>query len=71
MEGKMPVELIMHMTGHKTHKDFLRYIRFSDHEKNVQIMNHPYFKKSVDVDNKITIQSTDKSGSDFANRHRL
>ena len=46
MEGKMPVELIMHMTGHKAHKDFLRYIRFSDYEKNVQIMNHPYFKKS-------------------------
>jgi site-specific recombinase XerD len=47
MEGQMPVELIMHMTGHKNHKDFFKYIKFSDQEKNIQIKNHPYYKKSV------------------------
>ncbi len=47
MEGQMPVELIMHMTGHKNHKDFFKYIKFSNQEKNEQIKNHPYFKKSV------------------------
>ena len=48
MAGNMPVELIMHMTGHKNHKDFFKYIRFTDKDKSDKIRNHPYFKKAMD-----------------------
>ncbi len=49
MAGGVPVELIMHMTGHKNLKDLFKYIRFTDEEKSDRIRNHDYFKKSIKV----------------------
>lgn len=41
--AKVPTLAIMKMTGHKTEKSFLKYIRVTPEENAVNIAQHPYF----------------------------
>jgi len=40
----VPAITIMKITGHKTDKSFLRYIRISQEENANKLLNHPFFK---------------------------
>jgi integrase len=39
----VPAITIMKITGHKTDKSFLRYIRISQEENANKLLNHPFF----------------------------
>ena len=39
----VPVLAIMKMTGHRTEKSFLKYIRVTPEENAIKIAQHPYF----------------------------
>ena len=41
--AKVPTLAIMKMTGHKTEKSFLKYIRVTSEENAINIAQHPYF----------------------------
>lgn len=36
---------IMKITGHKTEKEFMKYIKASEEETALELMNHPYFSR--------------------------
>ncbi len=40
----VPSITIMKITGHKTEKSFLRYIRITQEENANKLLNHPFFK---------------------------
>ena len=42
--AEVPSITIMKITGHKTEKSFLRYIRISQEENANKLLNHPFFK---------------------------
>lgn len=42
----IPTISIMKITGHKTEKAFLKYIRISQEDNALKLIEHPYFKKS-------------------------
>ena len=33
----------MKITGHKTEKEFMKYIKITEEESAMELMNHPYF----------------------------
>ncbi|MFR9656925.1 MAG: site-specific integrase [Rikenellaceae bacterium] len=39
----IPSIAIMKITGHKTEKEFMKYIKASEEETAMELMNHPYF----------------------------
>ncbi len=41
--ANVPILAIMKMTGHKTEKSFLKYIRVTQEENAIKIAQHPYF----------------------------
>lgn len=43
----VPSISIMKITGHKTEKSFLKYIKISQEENAVNLLNHPYFKQTA------------------------
>jgi len=42
----IPSIAIMKITAHKTEKNFLNYIKVSQEENAIQLMNHPFFKEN-------------------------
>lgn len=44
---KIPTIQIMKITGHKTEREFLKYIRFTNEENAQILMNHPYFNTPI------------------------
>jgi hypothetical protein len=40
----IPAIAIMKITGHRTEKSFLRYIRLTQEENANNLLNHPFFK---------------------------
>jgi len=42
----IPTLAIMKITGHSTEKNFLKYIKFSQEENALKLMNHPFFQES-------------------------
>lgn len=42
----IPSIAIMKITGHETEKSFLKYIKISQEENAIQLMNHPFFKEN-------------------------
>jgi integrase len=45
LAGIPPIS-IMKITGHTTEKSFLRYIRISQEDNALKLMEHPYFRDS-------------------------
>jgi integrase len=45
----VPTIDIMKISGHKTEKEFLKYIRLGKEETAVSLANHPYFKAKLKV----------------------
>lgn len=45
----IPTIAIMKVTGHKTEKEFMKYIRITEEETAMELMNHPYFNGGVVV----------------------
>lgn len=45
----IPTLDIMKITGHKTEREFLNYIRFTKEETAEIMSNHPYFKEKMRV----------------------
>ena len=41
--AKIPTIAIMKITGHKTEKEFMKYIKITEEESAMELMNHPYF----------------------------
>lgn len=41
--AKIPTIAIMKITGHKTEKEFMKYIKITEEETAMELMNHPYF----------------------------
>lgn len=41
--ARVPMKSIMLMTGHRTEKSFLGYVRVTAEENAIELMNHPYF----------------------------
>ena len=41
--AKVPVISIMRITGHKTEREFLKYIRITNQENANNLAEHPYF----------------------------
>ncbi len=41
----IPSIAIMKITGHKTEKEFMKYIKISEEETAMELMNHPYFSR--------------------------
>ncbi|MFQ8804876.1 MAG: hypothetical protein ACLR8Y_06890 [Alistipes indistinctus] len=39
----IPTIAIMKITGHKTEKEFMKYIKITEEESAMELMNHPYF----------------------------
>ena len=39
----IPAISIMKITGHKTEREFMKYIKASEEETAIELMNHPYF----------------------------
>ena len=39
----IPSIAIMKVTGHKTEKEFMKYLKISQEETAIELMNHPYF----------------------------
>ena len=39
----IPTIAIMKITGHKTEKEFMKYIKITEEQTAVELMNHPYF----------------------------
>ena len=39
----IPTIVIMKITGHKTEKVFMRYIKITEEQTAMELMNHPYF----------------------------
>lgn len=39
----VPTLAIMKVTGHKTEKEFMKYIKITEEETAMELMNHPYF----------------------------
>lgn len=39
----IPSIYIMKITGHQTKKEFMKYIKASEEETAMELMNHPYF----------------------------
>ncbi len=45
-KNDVPVIAIMKITGHKTERSFMKYIKISKEESAEQLTNHPFFRKS-------------------------
>ena len=45
----IPIVDIMKISGHRTPKEFLKYVRISKEETAVKLANHPYFKTKLKV----------------------
>lgn len=41
--AKIPTIAIMKITGHKTEKEFMKYIKITEEESAMDLMNHPFF----------------------------
>ena len=41
--AKIPSIAVMKITGHKTEKEFMKYIKITEEETAMELMNHPYF----------------------------
>lgn len=41
--ARIPTIAIMKITGHKTEKEFMKYIKITEEESAMELMNHPYF----------------------------
>ena len=41
--AKIPTIAIMKITGHKTEKEFMKYIKITEEQTAMELMNHPYF----------------------------
>ena len=39
----IPTIAIMKITGHKTEKEFMKYIKITEEQTAIELMNHPYF----------------------------
>ena len=39
----IPTIAIMKITGHKTEKEFMKYIKITEEQTAMELMNHPYF----------------------------
>lgn len=39
----IPMIAIMKITGHKTEKEFMKYIKITEEQTAIELMNHPYF----------------------------
>lgn len=39
----IPTIAIMKITGHKTEKKFMKYIKITEEQTAMELMNHPYF----------------------------
>ena len=39
----IPSIAIMKITGHKTEKEFMKYIKISEEQNATELMSHPYF----------------------------
>ena len=39
----IPSIAIMKITGHKTEKEFMKYIKISEEQNAAELMSHPYF----------------------------
>jgi integrase len=42
----IPAISIMKITGHKTEKEFMKYIKATEEETAIELMSHPYFSRS-------------------------
>ena len=40
----IPTIAIMKITGHKTEKEFMKYIKITEEQTAMELMNHPYFR---------------------------
>ena len=40
----IPTIAIMKVTGHKTEREFMKYIKNTEEQTALELMNHPYFK---------------------------
>jgi hypothetical protein len=45
--NRMPITDIMKLSGHKTEKEFRKYLRVSNEETAVSLASHPYFRGNV------------------------
>lgn len=45
----VPIIAIMKITGHKTDRSFMKYIKISKEESAEQLINHPFFNKSNSI----------------------
>lgn len=43
MQAGIPTIAIMKITGHKTEKEFMKYIKITEEQTALELMNHPYF----------------------------
>lgn len=39
----IPTIAIMKVSGHKTEKEFMKYIKITEEQTAMELMNHPYF----------------------------
>jgi integrase len=39
----VPTIAIMKITGHKTEREFMKYIRITEEQTAIELMSHPYF----------------------------
>ena len=46
MLAEIPTISIIKITGHKTEKAFMRYIKISQEDNANKLMDHPYFSQS-------------------------
>jgi len=42
-EAGIPTIAIMKITGHKTKKEFMKYIKITEEQTAMELMKHPYF----------------------------
>jgi len=45
----VPTISIMKITGHRTEKSFLKYIRISQEDNANKLMNHPFFNSEMKI----------------------
>ena len=41
--ARIPTIAIMKITGHKTEREFMKYIKITEEQTALELMNHPYF----------------------------
>lgn len=45
----IPTIAIMKITGHKTETEFMKYIKITEEQTALELMNHPYFSGASDT----------------------